>query len=321
MPKNFYQKLKKPFFCLAPMSEITDAAFRRIVVKYGKPDVMWTEFVSCDGLCSSGRKNLLINLKHTQKERPIMAQFFGTNPNNFLKCAQLAQKLGFDGIDINMGCPHKHVEKQGAGAALIKNPKLAKEIIAATKRGAPGLPVSVKTRLGYNKNEITEWTKHLLEAKPDVIIMHGRTRKQGFSGEADWESIAKAVQIAKGSGTLIIGNGDVQSIADGKQKEKQYGVDGIMIGRAVLGNPWIFSGQEVSVKGRLKVLMEHAEFFEKIYISPRLIRLGRKNKKPFFHMYKHFSAYLKGYANTKKLKMKLMKTKNTKEVEDIINRY
>ncbi|MDP2630271.1 MAG: tRNA-dihydrouridine synthase, partial [Candidatus Uhrbacteria bacterium] len=148
---NFWKKLKKPIMCLAPMADVTDAAFRRIIAKYGKPDVMWTEFVSVDGLCSVGREKLLPDLWYTDAERPIVAQLFGCNPENFYKAALLIQELGFDGIDINMGCPIKKIEKQGAGSALIKDPQLAAKIIQETKRGAGKLPVSVKTRLGHNK--------------------------------------------------------------------------------------------------------------------------------------------------------------------------
>ena len=157
MATGFWKKLKKPIMALAPMANVTDCAFRQIIAKYGKPDVMWTEFVSCDGLQSKGRANLLIDLSFTKKERPIVAQIFGAKPENFYKTALLLRELGFDGIDINMGCPDKNVEKQGAGAKLMKNPELAREIIRAAKRGAGALPVSVKTRIGYNKNELAAW--------------------------------------------------------------------------------------------------------------------------------------------------------------------
>src|SRR3989339_2233103 len=172
------RRQKKPIMCLAPMADVTDAAFRRMFVKYGRPDVFWTEFVSADGLCSAGKNNLLIDLKYSERERPIVAQIFGATPQNFYQAAKLLKKLGFDGIDINMGCPDKSVEKQGAGAALIKNPKLAQEIILATKEGSGGLPVSVKTRIGYNINIIEEWTEALLRAKPAAITFHLRTRKE-----------------------------------------------------------------------------------------------------------------------------------------------
>ena len=178
---NFWEKLNKPIFVLAPMADVTDAAFRRIIAKYGKPDVFWTEFVSADGLTlapEEGRKKLLRDLEYSESERPIVAQFFTSNPENMKKAAELAVELGFDGIDINMGCPDKSVEKQKAGAALIKNPKLAREIIRAAKAGAGSLPVSVKTRLGYNKDELETWLPELLAEEPAVVTIHARTRKE-----------------------------------------------------------------------------------------------------------------------------------------------
>ncbi|MCE9517809.1 tRNA-dihydrouridine synthase family protein, partial [Candidatus Nomurabacteria bacterium] len=161
--KNFWQKLPKPFFVLAPMADVTDAVFRQIITKYGKPDVVWTEFVSADGLAhDDARPKLLIDLKFSENERPIVAQIFGGKPENIKKAAELCQELGFDGVDINMGCPDKSVEKQCAGAATMRDINLAREIIRAAKEGAPNLPISVKTRIGYNKNEIETWIRDLL---------------------------------------------------------------------------------------------------------------------------------------------------------------
>src|SRR5476649_391186 len=160
---GFWKDLKKPILCLAPMADVTDCAFRQIIAKYGKPDVFFTEFVSADGLCSPGRDKLLVDFIYGENERPIVAQIFGANAENIKKAASLCKELGFDGIDINMGCPDKSIEKQCAGAGMIKDPKLAKEIIRAAIEGAGGLPVSVKTRIGYNKNEIDTWIRGLLQ--------------------------------------------------------------------------------------------------------------------------------------------------------------
>src|SRR3989338_6691609 len=214
MQTGFWKKLKKPIFALAPMSNVTDAAFLRIITKYGKADIMWTEFVSCDGLASKGRDKLLVDFMFTKAERPIVAQIFGSKPENFYKTALLLRELGFDGIDINMGCPDKNVEKQGAGAKLMKNPELAREIIRAAKRGAGALPVSVKTRIGYNKNELAAWLPALLETEPAAIIIHCRTRQEMSLVPARWEHIAEAVALRDkaGSSTLILGNGDVANL-------------------------------------------------------------------------------------------------------------
>jgi len=252
--ENFWEKLNRPFFILAPMADITDIAFRQIVAKYGKPDVFFTEFVSCDGLCSEqGRKHLEKNLlQYTEKERPIVAQIFGSKPENFEKSARIIADLGFDGIDINMGCPQKNILKQGAGSELINNPKLAKEIIRATKKGAKStdkqglsVPVSVKTRIGYNKNEIEKWIPEILKEKPVALTIHGRTKKEMSKVPADWKQIKRVREIRDEmkSKTLIIGNGDVKNISEGKERVKETGVDGIMIGRGIFENPFLFANK------------------------------------------------------------------------------
>ncbi|MFA6551485.1 MAG: tRNA-dihydrouridine synthase [Patescibacteria group bacterium] len=326
------QKEKRPIMCLAPMSDVTDEAFRQMFVKYGRPDVLWTEFVSAAGLCSRGYDNMLIDLKFKSNEHPIVAQIFGSNPKHFFKSAQILAKLGFDGIDINMGCPDRKVEKQGAGAALMKNPKLAQEIILATKQGAPKLPVSVKTRIGYYKNEIETWLPALLAAKPAVITVHGRTRKEMSQVPANWDIIGRAAEIVKASKskTLIIGNGDVVDLADAYQKAERYQLDGIMIGRAAFGNPWFFrplsslakatadklnpplsKRRTITLEDKLKVMAEHAKLFEKLY----------KNDKSFNVMKKHFKAYAAGFDGAKELRIKLMKTKTAKEVLQAVKEW
>ena len=252
--KNFWKKLKKPVIMLAPMADVTDAAFRQIIAKYGKPDVFWTEFVSADGLAYFlAQKKLLIDLKYGKNEHPIVAQIFGAKPENIKKASALCQKLGFDGIDINMGCPDKSVEKQGAGAALMKNSQLAREIIRAAKEGAPGLPVSVKTRIGYNppsskgfgrtsKNKDylldEEWIKTLLEEDLAALIVHLRTRKEMSNVPAHWDLMKRIVEIRNevNKKTLIIGNGDVTDIDDARRKCEETGCDGAMLGRAIFGS-------------------------------------------------------------------------------------
>ena len=261
---GFWEKLKKPFFVLAPMADVTDAAFRRVIAKYGKPDVMWTEFVSADGLAlapEEGRKKLLTHLMYSESERPIVAQFFTSTPEHMKKAAELASELGFDGIDINMGCPDRAVEKQGAGAALMKNPKLARELMRAAKEGAPSLPLSVKTRIGFNKNELETWLPELLAEEPAAITVHARTRKEMSKVPAQWEMVKRAVEIRDElkSKTLILGNGDVFDLTDAKNKATETGADGIMLGRAIFGNPWLFANL-ASVK-RSRQIERPAEAF------------------------------------------------------------
>jgi len=318
---GFWKKLKKPIMCLAPMSDVTDEAFRQMFVKYGKPDVLWTEFVSVNGLVSEkGHKNMLLDLKYKKNEHPIVAQVFGSDPEKFFCAAKIIKKLGFDGIDINMGCPDRKIEKQGAGAALMKNPKLAQEIIKETKRGAGSMPVSVKTRIGFNKIETTKWIKALLEARPAAISIHWRTRQEMSEVSAHWAEAKKVMKLAQGTGTLIIGNGDVNSLADAYAKTEKYGVDGVMVGRGAFGKPWFFrplpkppltKGREPDVKEKLKIMVEHAALFEKLY----------QGKRNFNIMKKHFKAYVSGFEGAKELRIKLMAADNVKEVKQAIENF
>jgi nifR3 family TIM-barrel protein len=310
---GFWGKLKRPFFVLAPMYDVTDSAFRQIVLKCEKPDVFYTEFVSCEGLLSKGKDKLMKHLYFTENERPIVAQFFGSRPENFYKCAELAVELGFDGIDINMGCPDKAVEKQGGGAALIKNPELAVEIINETKRGAGKLPVSVKTRIGFNKIETESWLSRIAKARPALITVHGRTKKEMSKVPAHWEEIGKASEIAKSEGVMIIGNGDVKTISEAKEKAEKYNLDGIMIGRAIFENPWLFNSETIkpSKEQRLKLLTLHSELFIKLWGS----------EKNFDYMKKFFKVYASGWPGSKRLREKLMSVKDEKVVLNIVSSY
>jgi len=326
--KKFWNKLPKPFFCLAPMADVTDAAFRGMFAKYGKPDVTWTEFVSADGLVSEGRKVLKYDLMYSENERPIIAQLFSSHPSKMREAACYVATLGFDGIDINMGCPDKSVEKQGAGAAMMKNIKKAGEIIQAVKDGIKdskkkGVSVSVKTRIGYNNNQIEEWIPFLLSQDIDALTIHARTRKEMSDVPARWEHVKEVVDIRDKMGvkTKIIGNGDVRDLEHGRQLAKETGCDGIMIGRAVFGNPFLFAplhknkkvlndseGQGFLIK-KLKVMLEHTKLYEKL--------LGKV--KNFANMKKHYKAYVNGFDGAKELRIKLMETKSYKEVEKVRN--
>lgn len=312
--KNFWKKLKKPIFVLAPMADVTDCVFRQIIAKYGKPDVFWTEFVSADGLAHpQAQEKLLIDLKYSKNEHPIVAQIFGSNKENITTAATLCFELGFDGIDINMGCPDKSIEKQCSGAAMMKNPKLAREIIQAAKKGGKGLPISVKTRIGYNKNEIETWIRELLEEDLAVLTVHLRTRKEMSNVPANWNLMKRIVEIRDEmkKDTLILGNGDVLNLEDAKQKVKESGCDGAMLGRAIFGNPWLFSSHVPSLQEKLKVMIEHTKLFEKM--------LGKQ--KNFAIMKKHYKAYVNGFEGAKELRMKLMEAENAKQVEKITNDF
>lgn len=327
---NFWQELKKKnpngIMVLAPMADVTDPAFRRIIAKYGKPDVMWTEFVSADGLFLGGFEHLVKDLAFTEEERPVVAQFFTSKPEMMQKASELAVQMGFDGIDINMGCPDKSVEKQGSGSAHIKNPQLAQEVIRGAmegaKKNAKNLPVSVKTRIGYNKNELETWLPAILETNPAVVTIHARTRKEMSLVPARWEHVKRAVEIRDAfvdsmgnkSQTLIFGNGDVIDIQDAENKVRETGCDGVMLGRAIFGNPWCFSKtvkrEDVSILDRLRVMVEHTKLFEKLLPH-----------KSFAIMKKHYKAYVNGWDGAKELRLKLMETKTAIEVEEVVEDY
>ncbi|MEY2701722.1 MAG: hypothetical protein RLY43_355 [Bacteroidota bacterium] len=326
---NFWQKLKRPIIVLAPMADVTDAPFRRLFAKYGKPDVTWTEFVSADGLIMahddnfddtglSSKQKLLKDLEYTDAERPIVAQLFSGRPEMMKKAAELVQSLGFDGIDINMGCPDRSVEKQKSGASLIKNPELAKALVDAARLGAPHLPISVKTRIGYNKlEEMESWVSEILSTKPATLTLHWRTRKEMSKVPAHWELAKKAVELRDkiSPETILLGNGDVNSIEKANQLVKETGVDGVMVGRGIFGNPWFFNREiirdrDISLEERLKVLVEHTKLFCEI--------LPHKN---FSIMKKHYKAYVEGFDGAKELRVKLMDAKDVKEVEEIVADY
>ncbi|MCD8495175.1 MAG: tRNA-dihydrouridine synthase [Candidatus Pacebacteria bacterium] len=308
MELGFWKDLEKPYIVLAPMADVTDSAFRRIIAKYsrmgapgGGPSVIWNEFVSVDGLASEGgRDRLMRDLAYSEGERPIVAQLFGARPENFTLVARMVADLGYDGIDINMGCPDRTVNKQGAGAALCKNPPLAQEIIRATQAGAPHLPISVKIRIGWTRNEIETWLPALLEADPAVITIHARTRQELSKVPPHWDAVARAVEIRNASGkeTRIIANGGIMNHDDSRHVVALTGCDGVMMGKAVFGNPWLFdeSKKTVTVRERLMVMLEHTELFLEL--------IG--DIKKFSVMKKHYKAYVHGFPSAKELRIELM---------------
>ncbi|OGI67307.1 hypothetical protein A3A05_03315 [Candidatus Nomurabacteria bacterium RIFCSPLOWO2_01_FULL_41_12] len=314
---GFWQKLQRPILCLAPMADVTDAAFRQIIAKYGKPDIFFTEFVSVDGLCSLGKEKLIIDLQYGKNEHPIVAQIFGSKPENFERVAKMLVQMGFDGIDINMGCPVKKIINQSSCSALIRTPELAQEIILATKRGAGSIPISVKTRIGFNKIELEAWIPKILETEPAALTVHLRTVKEMSSVPAHWEMMKRIIKIRDEMKvkTLILGNGDVLDLEEAKQKIKETGCDGIMLGRAIFGNPWLFhstpSNYIPSLKEKLNVMIEHTKLFEKM--------LGKH--KNFALMKKHYKAYVNGFDGAKELRVKLMETENALQVENIVQKF
>ncbi len=310
---------------VAPMADVTDIAFRTMIARCSKPngpDVMWTEFVSANGLCSPGREVLKRDLEFTDIERPIVAQLFTSDPKNMREAAKLCRELGFDGIDINMGCPDKGIEKQGAGAAHMKDWRRAQEVIRAAQEGAGDIPVSVKTRLGWNKVEFKEWLPKILECNIPTLTVHLRTRKEMSKVDAHWELMEDVVKLVRDitgpleeGGTIILGNGDVKSVSEGKEKAKRAGANGVMVGRGIFGTPWFFNEEEYnkgkSVEERLRICVEHTKLYEE--------KLG--DIKSFAIMKKHYKAYVNGFDGAKELRAELMDCSNSKEIEEKINSF
>lgn len=397
MKRGFWDELgasgpdgPKPIIALAPMDGVTDAAFRYMVCKYSRPSFTMTEFTNVEGL-ARGAVKMLVAFIYDEIERPVVGQIFGTEVESFYKATVMLCAMGFDGVDINMGCPALKVANKGSGAGLIRTPELAREIIRACKRGAkdwaegisleaagvheaiiaeievmkgkgllgdtmafasdnlsenpcPGtcnsqlfdkksnsipyagapdalraerklVPISVKTRVGYDSIVVKDWIKILLEERPANISLHGRTLKQMYMGKASWEAIAEAAEICRewrdstGEGTTLLGNGDVESMADAREKIATYGVDGVLVGRAAFGDPWFFGGAEPDTAERLRVMAEHARYLENLHIGS------------FHNMRKHLGWYCKGFDGAKELRKELMQVDNADQVEAIVQKY
>lgn len=361
---SFWSALPRPILGLSPMDGVTDACFRRVIAAQGKPDVSFTEFTHVHDVCR-GPEILLETLIYSELERPIVAQLYGKDPALFYQAAQAACELGFDGIDVNMGCPSKNVASSGSGAALIKTPDVAQAILRATQQGirdwAGGqtleqagfkpariaafqrlnaqrggklparrrLPLSVKTRLGYDCVTVEPWIEHLLQERPAAISLHGRTLRQMYKGAADWAAIGRAAVLAKGTGTLLLGNGDVQSLDDAVGRIRDTGVDGVLVGRAVLGAPWFFRAKEqarsaaaapgresvdlcgdepLPLDRRFAVLLDHARQFEALF--------GRDQ---FHRMRKHLGWYCKGFPHAAALRARMFQVSSAEEVQTVLS--
>lgn len=296
------------------MDDVTDSVFRQIVADVGKPHVFFTEFTNTDGMCSPGRSRVEKRLQFTEKERPLIAQIWGTNPDHYKQTTEIVREMGFDGVDINMGCPEKSIVKRGSCAALIKNPELASNIIKAVQSEAGDMPVSVKTRIGFNDIITEEWTAFLLEHELDALTIHGRTAKEESKVPAHWDEIGKVVALRDSlkKNTVIVGNGDVQSTEEGREKAAQYGVDGVMIGRGIFHNPWVFnSAVQAGSNERLHMLLTHAALFEQTWGTTKQFAIMRKFVK----------AYVHSFDGATELRIQLMETRNFAELEKVITDY
>ncbi|MET0503448.1 MAG: tRNA-dihydrouridine synthase [Candidatus Binatia bacterium] len=362
---NFWQKIAKPIIGLSPMDGVTDASFRFITAKHGGPDVILTEFVNVE-TAFHAPDTLIRDLSYTDIERPVVAQIYGHTPELFYKVAHIVCELGFDGLDINMGCPAKKVAASGSGAALIRTPELARTIIQSARQGIRDwrdgqtladlgmepefgvkidvanrrrgrgearaerrpIPLSVKTRIGYDSVVVEDWLQTLLAENPAAITLHGRTLKQGYKGDADWDAIGRAVDIAKNSATLILGNGDLKQMEAVCRRVSETGVDGVLLGRAAQGNPWIFRAKDevkqvlrstpgmtihtpaVGLEERFSVLLEHCCHFEK----NSMIR-------SFVGMRKHLAWYCYDSPGAAELRAQMVRMNDIGEVVECLKAY
>jgi tRNA-dihydrouridine synthase len=326
---NVYSQLPRPFFVLAPMDDVTDTVFRRIVAGTAAPDLFFTEFVNVDGLQSPGRPRLTKKLRFTPGETPLIAQVWGKVPENFYKTAQqladgtFAKELGlpegvnFAGVDLNMGCPVKSEVTNGTCSALINNRPLALEIIQATKEGAGGkLPVSVKTRLGFSAVDMT-WPELLLQQDLAMLTMHGRTRKEMSKVPANWDLIGEVRELRDkiAPNTLFVGNGDVSSRQHGLELTKQYGLDGVMIGRGVFQDPFVFSKdspwEAFSKEERIKLFAKQVALFGETWEA---------NERPIHTLNKFCKIYINGFDGAKEMREQFMQASSCEDLASMLAR-
>lgn len=314
---NFWNNLPKAFTVLAPMDGITDYVFRQMILSFGKPDVFFTEFTPVDGMLSKGSERVLLNLKCSKEELPIVAQIWGHNPSQFYKAAKIISKLGFSGIDINMGCPDRVSMKNGSCGALIKNPILAQEVIEATKKGSGNIPVSVKTRIGFESENIESWISFLLKQNLPALTIHLRTVSELSRVPAHWELMSKIIQLRDtiNPKTLIIGNGDINSLEEVKDKYKKFRCDGFMIGRGILANPWVFNKkiklEQIEVKTKLDTYLKHIDIFTKTWGKEKNAAIIRKFCK----------VYINNFPKAAIFRERLMETKTAEELKEKIIEY
>jgi len=312
---NFWLKLPKPFLILAPMEDVTDTVFREIVCDIKKPDVLFTEFTSVDGLMSMGKKKVMHSLLYTERQRPVVAQIWGSGVENYTNSTKLVNKLGFDGVDINMGCPDRGVMKKNAGSGLIRDFIMAKHVIDAVKQGKGEMAISVKTRLGFDKVITDDWISFLLEQNLDAITVHGRIATEMSKNPADWNEIKKAVALRDSiaPNTLIIGNGDVKSYTQALEYSEKYKVDGVMIGRGIFGNPWIFEKEDANhtTQDYLDLLLKHTKLFIQIW----------GNTKNFHVLKKFYKMYVREFRGADELRTEIMLCNTEPEVIEVIKNF
>lgn len=316
MIDNFWRDLPRPFFILAPMEDVTDVVFRHVVSEAGGPDVFFTEFTNSESYCHpEGMQSVRGRLTFTEDEQPIVAHIWGDKPENFRQMSIGMAKLGFRGIDINMGCPVPNVTQNGKGSGLILRPEVAADLIQAAKAG--GLPVSVKTRLGFTDvEEWREWLTHILKQDIANLSIHLRTRKEMSKVDAHWELIPeiKKLRDQVAPNTLLTINGDIPDRHTGLKLASQYGVDGVMIGRGIFANPFAFEKEpkDHSTKEMLDLLRLHLDLHDK-YSNVTL--------RSFKALHRFFKIYVKGFRGAGELRNQLMNTESTDEVRTLLDNF
>lgn len=343
---NFWLHTPKPLIGLSPMDGITDFPMREIQAEIAKPDVIYTEFVSIEGFLRKPEK-FLPTLKFSEKQRPVVAQLFGSDPRSFAEVLTQVVKLGFDGIDINMGCPSKNVLEQGGGGALIgHHPQVEKIITSSLGVLKNIIPLSIKTRIMETEKNTLNWVKFLSSFPVSTVCIHGRPLKQLHSGPVGWDQLEKCAQFLKNSKIVFLGNGGIKNRNEGIETSRKYHLDGVLIGKAAIGNPWVFQKNTPPViaspteggtkqSPQLSYHPEHIRFtqyklhegsFEKKNIFSTLLHhsqlvydfYGEKN---FNIIRKYLSAYCKNFPGSKTLRLKLLLSKNPQEIDNILKSF
>ncbi len=313
---TFWKKIPTPFLVLAPMDDVTDVVFREIIHRVAAPDVYFTEFTSADGLVSRGRDKVIEKLRFTENQHPIIAQIWGRHPETLGEATTIVKELGFDGVDINMGCPVEAVVRKGAGAGCIGNYKLVRELISSVRKHAGSMSVSVKTRLGIKDDTSQTWIPFLLEQNLDALTIHGRTAHQLSHDRANWDAIKQAVEFKNkiAPSTIIIGNGDVLSYDEALERHKATGVDGVMIGRGVFKNVRVFEKKlrkNLGTKSEcLALFTSHMKLFEETW----------GDQKPFFVLKKFAKMYIKGFSGSSVLRQQILECQTRDDMIGILNR-
>ncbi|PKI03962.1 tRNA-dihydrouridine synthase [Staphylococcus xylosus] len=316
MKENFWRELPRPFFVLAPMEDVTDVVFRHVVSEAGRPDVFFTEFTNTESFCHpEGIHSVRGRLTFTEDEQPMVAHIWGDKPEHFREMSIGMAEMGFKGIDLNMGCPVANVATKGKGSGLIQRPETAAEIIQAAKAG--GLPVSVKTRLGYSEiDEWRDWLKHVFEQDIANLSIHLRTRREMSKVDAHWELIGEIKKLRDeiAPDTLLTINGDIPDRKTGLELAEKYGIDGVMIGRGIFHNPYAFEKEprEHTSEELLGLLRLHLDLFDKY---------SKNESRLFKPLRRFFKIYVRGIRGASELRHQLMSTNTTDDARKLLDEF